>query len=178
MKRSGDSTHHCRSPTPTLNGCDLTPSIRTQSFEQEYSYLTASMTHPLTPYSHNALKAFHEEPDLILSRGRQNMCIRLWHAPRISLKFAVEWKFGLQRYGRDENGTRYHPALVKIFLRHLDIQFSWETKQRYAAVVGSFTPDPFCVWGWSICQSFGALAKRHATSHTRISRTIWRSKFP
>ena len=21
MKRSGDSTHHCRSPTPTLHGC-------------------------------------------------------------------------------------------------------------------------------------------------------------
>jgi len=23
MKRSGDSKHNCRSPTPTLNGCDL-----------------------------------------------------------------------------------------------------------------------------------------------------------
>jgi len=37
MKRSGDSTHHCRSPTPTLNGCALTPSTEKQSSEQEYS---------------------------------------------------------------------------------------------------------------------------------------------
>jgi len=36
-KRRGDSTHHCRSTTPTMNGC--TPSTRTQSSEQEYSYL-------------------------------------------------------------------------------------------------------------------------------------------
>jgi len=31
MKRSGDSIQHCRSPTPTLNGCEVTPSTRTQS---------------------------------------------------------------------------------------------------------------------------------------------------
>ena len=70
------------------------------------------------------------------------------------------------------------PSFDSIFSRHLGLHSSWETKQRDAAVVGSFTPDPFCVWGWSICQSFGALPKRHATWHTQISRTIWRSKFP
>jgi len=64
MKRSSDSTHHCWTPTPTLNACDLTPSTRTQSSEQVYSYLTASKRHPSTPYSHNPLKAFHEEPDV------------------------------------------------------------------------------------------------------------------
>ena len=48
-KRSGDSTQHCRSPTPTLNRCDLTQSsTRTQSSEQEYSYLTASKRQPPT----------------------------------------------------------------------------------------------------------------------------------
>jgi len=34
MKRSDDSTHPCRGPTPTVNGCDLTTS------EQEYIDLT------------------------------------------------------------------------------------------------------------------------------------------
>jgi len=58
MKRSGDSTHHCRSLTPTLNGCDLTLSTRTQSSEQEYSYLTASKRHPSTPYSRNIPQSF------------------------------------------------------------------------------------------------------------------------
>ena len=43
--KSGDSTHHCRSPTPKLNGCDLPPSTRTQFSEQEYSYLTVSKRH-------------------------------------------------------------------------------------------------------------------------------------
>jgi len=35
MKRSCDSTHHCSSPTPTLNSCDLNTSTRKQSSEQE-----------------------------------------------------------------------------------------------------------------------------------------------
>ena len=40
--RSSDSTHHCRSPTPTMNGRDLTSPTRTRSSEHEYSDLTAS----------------------------------------------------------------------------------------------------------------------------------------
>jgi len=36
MKRSGDSTHPCQSPTPTVNGRDLTLTTRTQTSEQEY----------------------------------------------------------------------------------------------------------------------------------------------
>ena len=60
--KSGDSTHHFRSPTPKLNGCDLLPSTRTQFSEQEYSYLTASKTHQSTPYSHNIHRTFNEEP--------------------------------------------------------------------------------------------------------------------
>ena len=67
-------------------------------------------------YSHNTPKAFHEEPGHILSRGRQNMCIRLWLALRIFQKFAGEWKFGLQLYGRDEKRTGYHPALIQLLL--------------------------------------------------------------
>ena len=53
MKRSCDSTHHCSSPTPTLNSCDLNTSTRKQSSEQEYSYLTARKRHSSIPYSHN-----------------------------------------------------------------------------------------------------------------------------
>jgi len=33
MKRSFGSTHHCLSPTPTLNGCGLSPSTEKQSSE-------------------------------------------------------------------------------------------------------------------------------------------------
>jgi len=41
-ERSGDSKHPCLSPTPTVNSCDLTSPTLTQTFEQEYSDLTAS----------------------------------------------------------------------------------------------------------------------------------------
>jgi len=89
--KSDESTHHCRSPTPKLNGCDLPPSTRIQFSKQEYSHLTASKRHYSTPYSHSTHITFHEETCnilSILSRGRQNMFILLWHAPRISRKFA------------------------------------------------------------------------------------------
>jgi len=90
MKWSGDSTHPCRSPTPTVNGRDLTFLTWTQTSEQEYSDLTASNRRPSTPYSRNTPKAFHEESGRMLSRGRQNMCRRFWHTPNISQKFAAE----------------------------------------------------------------------------------------
>ena len=76
MKRSGDSTHHCWSPTLTVNGRDLTFPTRTQTSEQEYNDLAASngrqhRAHATLP------KAFHKEPGRMLSRGRQSMWRRL-----------------------------------------------------------------------------------------------------
>jgi len=44
MKRSGESTHLCRSPTPMVNGRDLTLLTRTQTSDEEYSYLTAVLS--------------------------------------------------------------------------------------------------------------------------------------
>ena len=41
-EEGGDRTHPCRSPIPTVNGCDLTPPTRAQTSEQEYSDLTTS----------------------------------------------------------------------------------------------------------------------------------------
>ena len=62
IKRSGDSTHHCQNPTPTVNGCELTPSTGTKSSEQECSYLTASKRRRATLYSHNTPKLFTTNP--------------------------------------------------------------------------------------------------------------------
>ena len=45
IKRSGDNAHPCRSPTPTVNGCGLTPPTRTQLPEQEYSDTTNFFYH-------------------------------------------------------------------------------------------------------------------------------------
>jgi len=83
------STHHCRSPTTTLNGCGFNRSTGTPFSEQEYSYLTASKSHPSTPYSHNTPQSFSRGTrPYTHSRGRQHMCIGLWHVPRISRNFA------------------------------------------------------------------------------------------
>ena len=55
MKWSGDSTHPCQCPTPTVNGSDLTFPTWTQISEQEYSDLTARNRRPSIPYSRNKL---------------------------------------------------------------------------------------------------------------------------
>ena len=83
-KRNGDNTHHCRSPTPALNGCDLTSPTLTQTSEQQYSdlKLTVSNWWPSTPYSRNTPKYFHEEPRRMFSRGRQSMPKRFGILPR------------------------------------------------------------------------------------------------
>ena len=41
----------------------------------------------------------------------------------------------------------YHPALVQLCSWHNGMHFSWETKQREAAVVGSFTLVSIFVYG-------------------------------
>jgi len=63
------------------------------------------------------------------------------------LENLLEWKFVLKCYGRDENRTGNHPALVQLFSWHHGMHSSWETKQRYATVVGSFTPFSLFVYG-------------------------------
>ena len=88
MKRSGDNTHRCRSPTPTVNGRDLTSPTQTRTSEQEYSDLAASNSRPPTPTAATLPKAFHEEPGRMLSRGQQSICGPLWHIPNLSQKFA------------------------------------------------------------------------------------------
>ena len=146
MKRSGDSTHHSRSPTPTLNGCELTPSTRAQSSDQEYSGLTASKRHPSTPYSRNTPKAFREKPGHTFPRTTKHVYTSLACSQDCS-KISGEWKFGLQGYGCDENRTGYHSALIQLFSRHFGIHSSWEAKQRDAEVAGSFTPVSHFVYG-------------------------------
>ena len=73
MKRSGDSTHVCRSPTPTVDGRDLTLPTRTQRLSRNivtWRPVTGGRQHR----AHATLpKAFHKEPGRMLSRGRQSM---------------------------------------------------------------------------------------------------------
>ena len=86
MKITGDSTHPYQSPSAvTVNGRDFTLLTRTQTSDQEYSYLTADRQHHTPATLH---KPFQEEPGRMLSRVRQSMCRRLWHTPKISQKFA------------------------------------------------------------------------------------------
>jgi len=37
LKGQGDSTHTCSSPTPTVDGCDVTLPTRTQTSEEDHS---------------------------------------------------------------------------------------------------------------------------------------------
>jgi len=51
------TAHSCWSPTPTVNGRDLTPT-QTQTSEQEYCDLTVSIRRPSTPYYRNTPQSF------------------------------------------------------------------------------------------------------------------------
>ena len=67
MKRGGDSTHHCRSPTPTLNGCDLTPSTQSQSSELEYSLLDGQQEAPVnTVFPQHPPQLFTRNPAIYI----------------------------------------------------------------------------------------------------------------
>jgi len=74
------------------------------------------------------------------------MSILLWHAPRISRKFSgMEICSVVLRQQLKPHWV--YPALVQLFLRLLGIHSSWEAKQRYDGVVGSFTPVSLFVYG-------------------------------
>ena len=79
MKRSGDSTHSCRSPRPTAKGCDLTPSTHTQ-FLRKNTIIRRARTGPYFR------KAFPEGPGRMIFRCRENMGRHLLHTPNISRK--------------------------------------------------------------------------------------------
>jgi len=165
MKRSGGSTQHCRSPTSTLNGCDSTPSTRTQSSKQEYSYLTA-FSQGTRPYTFPR-STKHVYTSLACSQDFSKICCRVEICSVVVLPRRTPYWVSA--------------SFDSIFSRHLGVHSSWDAKQRGTAVVGSLTPVSLFVNGndeWTICQSFGALPKRHATWHTRVSQIIRRSKFP
>jgi len=61
------------------------------------------------------LKTFHEERGRILSRGRQNMCKRLWHAFKISQKAAWRVKIWCVVVPPGRKPHWHHPASVKSF---------------------------------------------------------------
>jgi len=105
------------------------------------------------------------------------MCRRLWHTPKISRKFAGEWRFGLWCYGRDESRPGYRPALVRLF-RGIFFQGTWHIL--FQGGSGEFFPCSWCFRSCLlflsvamitlICQLFGALPEQ-ATWHTQASQT-------
>jgi len=110
----------------------------------------------------------------MISRGRQNICRRPCHTPKISRKFSLEWNFGLWCYGRDENRIWNPPALVQLF-QDIFSQGTWQAVSmdvwERCPVVSAFSPVslrwwssilPFCRWNFRIR---GHLTH---TSHPRI----------
>jgi len=140
---------------------------------------TPSQRFPSTPYSHNTPKAFHEEPGHIYtSPGRQNMCVSFWQAPMDFSKICCRVEICSVVLGPRQNRTGYHPAWFNYFATSWHTLFLGGLAKRCCGSWFIHSCFHFCMWGWSICQSFGTLPKRHDTWHTRVSQTISRSKFP
>jgi len=128
MKRSGDSTHPCRSPTSTVNGRDLTLLKRTQTSEQEHSDLAASNVPPSTPYSSNILQTFSwGTRSYAFSRSTKHVKTSLAYSQDFS-KFCWRVKCGLYCYGRDENRRKPHlSGLIQLF-PGVFFQGTWKRK--------------------------------------------------
>jgi len=114
----------------TENSCNLTPPTRTLIVSRNTltwrSVTDGRQHHRLLLQAATLPKALHEEPGHILSRGQRNMCISLWHVPKISRNFVGEWNFDLLCYGRYENRIGYQSALVQLF-RGIFLQGTWRT---------------------------------------------------
>ena len=95
MKRSSDSTHSCWRQHPWG-----TFVIKLRWHGHKLLSRNTITWRPVTGGRHHRTlatlpKAFQERPRCVFSRGRQNICRRLWHITKISQKFSGEWKFGL-----------------------------------------------------------------------------------
>jgi len=117
MKRSGDSTHICRSPTSAVNAHDLTLSTWKQTSEQEYSDLTTSNKRQWAPYSHNTPRSYSQGTwSYALSRSPKHGDF-FGILPRF-LKNLLESKSLICHaiaHGRNKNRTWYHSGLVQLF---------------------------------------------------------------
>ena len=60
LERTSDNTHTCRSPTPTVNGCDLTLPTRTQTSDETTMDLTASKGQTSKPQCRNTSQSFFQ----------------------------------------------------------------------------------------------------------------------
>ena len=123
MKRSGDSTHHCWSPTLTVNGRDLTLPTRTQTSEQEYNDLAASngrqhRAHARLP------KAFRKEPGHYFLEV-DKACEDVFNILPIFLKILLESEVWSVLLRPDENRTGYHSGLIQLF-RGFFFQGTWQ----------------------------------------------------
>jgi len=118
MKRSRESTHAFRGPTPAVKGCDLTPPTRTQTSEQECSDLLAINRRPSTLYSSN-IPAFIEN----LVESENLVC-----SDRAGMKTAL----GI-----------IHPWFIYFKAssqKALGVHLSREAKERDAPVFSAFSP--------------------------------------
>jgi len=120
MKRGDDSTRPCRSPTPTANGCDLTPPTRTQTSEQKYNDLATSNRRPSTPHSRNTPRSFYEEAGGMLSRGRQNMYRRLGVLPEFLENLLVSKILVFSATAR----ANISPDIIPFWFNYFAVSFS------------------------------------------------------
>lgn len=125
MKRSGDKTHLFYGPTPTANGCDLTPPPRTQTSKQKYIALMASDRPPSTPFFCNILQNF--------PKGRQKMSRRHCHICIISHKIPVKINLACSSTARTKNPLRILQLCFNYcassFFKALAMHVSYEAKE-------------------------------------------------
>jgi len=165
MKRC-DSTHHCRSSTPTLNGCELTPSTGTQSSEQEYNYLMVSKGHPSTPYCTPTTppKLFTRNPAIYFPEVDKTWVYKSLACSQDFLKIC--WRVEIRSVVlRPRQKSHWVSSSIGSIIfaasRHTLLLAGLAKRCRVSWFIHSCLP--FGVWVQSICYYFGTLPERDAT---------------
>ena len=115
MKMSGDSTHHCWSPTLTVNGRDLTLPTRTQTSPLRRNAMTwRPVTAVNTVLTQHSLKLFTRNP-VVCFLEVDKACEDVFSILPIFLKILLESEVWTVLLRPDENRTGYHSGLIQLF---------------------------------------------------------------
>ena len=154
-------THHCRSPKPTLNGCDLTPSTGEQSSEQEYGYLTVSKRHLSTLCSHNTPQSFSTGPRAMYFPEVSKTCVYVFGMIPGFLENSC--KCG-NLFCSAAAATKSALGIIQLWFNYFGGILAYTLSGRLCqamprSFVYSLLSPFFCVWGWF--NHYQAFRNRH-----------------
>ena len=127
MKRNGDSTHPCRSPTTTISSCGLTWPTRAQTSEQEYNDLKVNKRGPSSPYYRCTPQSFSRGTwSYAFLRSAKHVEASLAYSQDLT-KFAGEWNLVCSAMAR-----KTALGIIQFWFNYFEPSFSMHLAYTFA----------------------------------------------